>query len=61
MDFISIPTTSVQTIHSNMVQIRFKTNLKDGILLTIGKSNGFFTLELYDGYLRMETNLGGGM
>ena len=60
MDFISRLFNSIQIIRSNMVQVRFKTIQKDGILLTIGKANDFFTLELYNGYIRVETNAGGG-
>lgn len=60
MDFISRVFNSIQIIRSNMVQVRFKTIQKDGILLTIGKANDFFTLELFEGYIRAETNAGGG-
>ena len=60
MDFLSKSSSSIQNIRSNKIQVRFKTTQKDGILLTIGKANDFFTLELYDGYIRAETNVGGG-
>ena len=60
MDFISRVFNSIQIIRSNVVQVRFKTIQKDGILLTIGKANDFFTLELFEGYIRAETNAGGG-
>ena len=60
MDFISKSLQSMQSIRSNKIQVRFKTTQKDGILLTIGKANDFFTLELFEGYLRAETNVGGG-
>ena len=60
MDFISKTSISMQSIRSNKIQVRFKTINKDGILLTLGKSNDFFTLELHDGFVRVETNVGGG-
>ena len=60
MDFMSKSSNSMQSLRSNKIEVRFKTTQKDGILLAIGKANDFFTLELFEGYLRAETNVGGG-
>ena len=60
MDFMSRKVNSMRSLRSNKLYLRFKTIERHGILFTLGKANDYLTLEIYEGRVRVETNVGGG-
>ena len=58
--FITMPTKNLQYNMSNRFQARFKSTANSGILVAIGKRRDYQLLEISEGYLRLETDIGGG-
>eukprot|EP00794_Sanderia_malayensis_P004634 gene4634-5241_t len=60
MDFISMKVVALSNRKFNKIRLRFKTRQQNGILVTLGNSNIYLTLELFLGRVRLETNVGAG-